>query len=398
MKPLGRPKKEESTDEPKKKTNLCLVGGKYVDLGFYSYDDIDKYDAVYNLIIGQRSNGKTYGACKKILDAYIDEKLPSAYIRRLDKQIVTSNVSYLFDPHSDYIKEKTKGQYNGIKYYSHAFYLARFEETTTGEIKRVAADAKPFCRVYAINTAETTKGQDAGAVKYIVFDEFITRQWYLGNEFVHFQNLLSSIIRNRDGVKIYMLANTVNKFCPYFAEMGVKDVGDMKPGTINIYRIGKTKTKIAVEYCAQSNTSKKVSKYFAFDNPQLNMITTGAWEIALYRHAPNKLDEYPIIFNFFVVFNEKIVQGDIYNYKDYPIIFYHPKTTELQHPEKDVIYYQDIYDGNPLHMSTITGGQTKAQKLIERLIKTNRTFYSDNSTGEIINNWLKFALVPQLLK
>ena len=66
-------------------------------------------------------------------------------------------------------------------------------------------DKNPFCRAYAISTADTTKGADPGPMKYIVFDEFITRRFYLTNEFVLYQNLLSSIIRNRDKIKIYML-------------------------------------------------------------------------------------------------------------------------------------------------------------------------------------------------
>lgn len=334
---------------------------------------------------------------KKIIDEYLKTGTPSAYIRRLDEQIKPTYISFLFNPLAEYVAKKTEGRYNSFDYRLRAFYLTNTETDEVGNIKKTK-DKKPFCRLYSINTHDTSKGADAGRVRYVVFDEFITRQYYLTNEFVMFQNVLSSIIRNRDGVQIYMLANTVNKYCPYFADMGLKGIDEMEQGTIAIYTVGKTKTTIAVEYCAQNQTSQKVSKYFAFDNPQLDMITEGSWEIALYRHAPPQLNNYPILFSFFVVYHDKIVQGDIYQYKNYPIIFYHPKTTELQHPERDVIYYEDIYDGNPLHMISLTGGQTRAQKIIEQLIRTNRTFYSDNSCGELVNNWLKSALLPKILK
>lgn len=365
---------------------------------YYSYKKIDGLHATYNLIIGQRSNGKTYGMLKKIVDEYIKTGTPSAYVRRLDEQIKPTQLEDLFNPLIEYIAERTKDKYNGVSYWRNRYYMIKNETLPDGSTKRVAKDSKPFCRTYAINTAETTKGADAGKVRYVCFDEFMTRKYYLANEFIMFQNLLSSIIRNRDGVQIYMLANTVNKYCPYFKDMGLKDVADMEQGSINLYSVGKTKTTIAVEYCSMSKASEKVSKYYAFDNPQLDMITSGAWEIALYRHSPPSLHEYDIIKSFFIVYSDKIVQGDIYNYKDYPIIFFHPKTTELQHPERDIIYYEDIYDGNPLHMMTLAGGQTKAQKLIEYLIKSNRTFYSDNTCGELVNNWLKFALYPKILK
>lgn len=365
---------------------------------YYSYANIDKLKATYNIIIGQRANGKTYGMLKKILDAYIDKGLPSAYVRRLDEQIKTTVIAHLFNELSPYIAKKTNGNYNGVTYWMHAFYLVKNDILADGSVKRQNKDSKPFCRAYALNTMENSKGADAGKIRYICFDEFMTRKFYLANEFVVFQNLLSSLIRNREGVQIYMLANTVNKYCPYFKDMGLKSVDTMEQGTINLYTVGKTDTTIAVEYCDTVKVSEKVAKYYAFDNPQLDMITSGAWEIALYRHSPPELHKYDIIISFFVVFDDKLIQGDIYNYKDYPIIFWHPKTTPLKNPDQDIIYYPEIYDGNPLHMVTLSGGVTKAQKLIEMLIKSNRTFYSDNTCGELVNNWLKIAMFPKILK
>lgn len=368
-------------------------------MAYYDSTEIDKHNAMYNLIIGQRSNGKTYCICRKIIKSYIDTSIPSAYIRRWKEEITGSLIEMLFDPHSEFIKKYTKNKFNGVRYWRRAFYLAHYEQTQTGQTERTATDKKPFCRCYAISIAETTKGADPGPQQYVVFDEFITRRYYINNEFVHFQNLLSSLIRDRSGTKIYMLANTVNKFCPYFAEMGISDVQDMKPGTINFYEDSeKKRPSISVEYCSESDNTKKISKYFNFDNPQLKMITTGSWEIASYRHAPDDLDEYNVLLSFFILFAGKIIQGDIYDYKNYPIVFFHIKTTKMKNYDNDIIYVQDHTDGNPLHMTTLSGGITRAQRLIENLIKNNRTFYQDNNVGEIINNWLKTAMIPKIIK
>ena len=62
-------------------------------------------------------------------------------------------------------------------------------------------------------------------MKTILFDEFITKGMYLTDEFMAFMNTLSTIIRQRDNVKIFMCGNTVNKFNPYFEEMGLNDMG-----------------------------------------------------------------------------------------------------------------------------------------------------------------------------
>lgn len=356
---------------------------------WYSYDAIDKIDSVYKIIIGERSNGKTYGWCKKVLEEYLKTGTPSAYIRRHDEQIKPRNLQKLFHPQLDWVEEATKGKWNGIKYYLNNYYLIRTETLPNGETKRVAEDKNEFCRAYAISTAETSKGADRGAVKYICFDEFITRQFYLQNEFVMYQNLLSSIIRKRSGIIIYMLANTVNRYCPYFRDMGLSKAATQTPGTIDVYKIGKTESQIAMEYCAESGKNPTVKQYFAFDNPQLEMITSGAWEIALYRHAPPQLSSARIILSFFVIFTGQVIQGDIHMYQGYPIVFFHPKSTQIKNPEKTIIYTQDTTDSNPLHQTDVRIKPTKAHALIADLFNQKKTFYSDNETGEVINNWLK---------
>ena len=120
---------------------------------------------------------------------------------------------------------------------------------------------------YAISTAETTKGTDPGEVAMILFDEFITRQFYIANEFIKFQNLLSSIIRDRPNVQIYMLANTVSKHCPYFRDMGLYRISQQEQGTIDVYTMGKSGTKIAVEGRIQtgSYTNKDGQKVYTTD-------------------------------------------------------------------------------------------------------------------------------------
>lgn len=363
---------------------------------YYSYDAIDKIDATYRMIIGQRSNGKTYGWCRKVLEEYLNTGLPSAYIRRLDKQIETKMIGNLFDPHIEWLEKASKGKWNAIVYRSYRYYLARYEVQANGGVKKMAQDKTPFCHNYSINTVETSKGSDDGQVKFICFDEFITRAYYLNNEFVMFQNLLSSIIRDRPGVQIYMLANSVNRYCPYFKDMGLTKVATQKQGTIDLYRLGKTKKTIAVEYCSIMDVSStQADEYYAFDNPQLTMITTGAWEIALYRHAPPALSDYRIVHTFFIIFDGKTVQGDIHMYKNYPIIFFHDKTTPIRDFDKSIVYLQESVDGNPLHQIDLRVAPTKAQKLILDLIHYQKTFFAYNEVGEIVNNWLKFSLTTR---
>lgn len=359
-----------------------------MDNQYYDISAIDELDAVYNLIYGQRSNGKTFAVCRKIIDAYLDEDLPSAYIRRLDEMIKPKNIQELFSPHLDYIIEKTNGKYNGILYRSNAFYLVLYAGDT-----KMLQDKKPFCRTYAINTAETTKGQDAGEIKYIFFDEFMTRQFYLQNEFILFQNLLSSLIRSRDA-KIYMVGNTVSRYCPYFREMGLTRIKDQKQGTIDLYTMGATDTKIAVEYSATSAVSAKVSKYYCFDNPELDMISSGAWEIALYRHIPQGVGSQKPELQFYISFDGALLRGGLYVYKDAPLLTFSRRYKEIKDPDNCIIYsdnLDDPPDPNPLHQTNLAITTTRAHEVILSLIKQHKTYFADNEDGETFANYLKWA-------
>ena len=66
---------------------------------YYNIEPIDNTGAVYRMIIGQRSNGKTYSVCKHIIDNYIDKGERAAYIRRYEEDITPKNISSLFAPH-----------------------------------------------------------------------------------------------------------------------------------------------------------------------------------------------------------------------------------------------------------------------------------------------------------
>ena len=355
---------------------------------YYDSSEIRKIGALYNMIIGTRSNGKTFDWCHDTIDHYLETGIPSAYIRRLDTMLDASNLADLYDPQLDFIREKSGGKWNSILYRTHAFYLCRYEETKTGGRAKVAQDPKPFCRTYAINTVETTKGADRGQVYSVCLDEFITRTFYLTNEFVMFQNLLSSIIRNRPGVTIWMIANTVNKSCPYFREMGISHIREMKPGQIDVYQLGRTDKKIAVEYCEYTGAPAAVAEYFAFDNPELRMITSGSWEIASYRHPPQKLGKSRLLLSFWIEFEGQVLQGDMHQYEGYPIISIHPCSgLKPEERRNKIIYTETVKDGNPLHQMSLRARPTRAQELIASLIAQRKTFFADNETGEVFANW-----------
>lgn len=333
--------------------------------------------------------GKTYSVCKHIIEDYINKGRRAAYIRRYDEDIQPKNIQSLFAPHYKLIEELSEGKYNYVSYRAKEFHLCYIDED--GMITN--RDPEAFCITGAINTAEHTKGQDRGEIHLVLFDEFATRQAYLKNEFVLYCNLLSSLIRNREDTIIYMLANTVNRYCPYFKEMGLKDVENMPQGQIYVYNYGNKDLTVAVEYCDPVRATEKVaSKFFAFDNPQLEMITTGAWELQFYPRAPYKIFESDIMKKFYIQFGEQLLCCEIIHPQDKKhstdlFIFIHPQTKDVEINYLTPFYGAD-FNSSICHVRYLQDQPTELHKLIRQLILKKSVCFSDNETGEVFRNWL----------
>lgn len=355
--------------------------------GYYSYESIDATGAHYRMIIGERSNGKTYGALKKILENYIDNDKQGAYIRRFREDFTGKRGQTLFQAlvADGTVEDITDGKWNNVYYYSGAWYLSY-----TDGISDVIKDEKPFCYAFAINQVEHDKSTSYPDITIIVFDEFLTRKIYLANEFVLFMNVLSTIIRQRNDVVIYMLANTVNQVSPYFVEMGIQNVKNMSPGEIQIYHYGESDLTVAVEYTEPlSGEIKESNVYFAFDNPALQMITNGSWELDIYPHMVIKYRPRDVKLNYFIEFNEETLHGEIIKTDEGYITFFHRKTTPIK-SQKDIVFSPKV-DGNSNHYRRITKPTDDKSKLIYNLIKSEKVFFQDNSVGELLRNYINWC-------
>lgn len=362
---------------------------------YWNIEPILKIPAQYRVVFGERSAGKSYGTLDRAVDRFIKRGEQTAYIRRWPDDIKMRMMQQLFDPllKNNVVSERSGGMWNGIKYRNGAFYLI----ATDGE-KTVVECEKPFMYVFAISAMEHTKSTSYPDVTMIIFDEFISRVAYITDEFSLFMNILSTIIRDRDNVEIWMLGNTVSKDCIYFREMGLRHVKDQKPGTIDTYSYSKNGQEllIAVEY-TENLVAKKSDKYFIFDNPKLEMITNGAWELAIYPHLFEKYRPAQVLYKFFVVYREETLQCELIEGKAGHFIFIHQKTTPLKEYEEDLIYTIEP-SSNPMHRVDITRPELPIEKTIVRLITSERVCFQDNEIGEVFNDYLKWCRSHQIIR
>jgi hypothetical protein len=352
---------------------------------YYSLDNILSKNADYNIIFGERSNGKTYAALKYGLERYIKTGEQMAYIRRWREDLRGKRAESLFANHvaNGLIEELTGGKFNEVFYLSNKWFLSFYDKDKN---KRYP-DSTPFCFGFCLSEQEHEKSSSYPNVTTIVFDEFLTRRIYLPDEFMLYMNLLSTIIRQRDNVKVFMLGNTVNKFCPYFQEMGLKNVGVMEQGTIDIYRFGEHGATVAVEYCDTIVKQKASNKYFCFDNQNLQMITGGKWELAVYPHLPCKYKPKDVLFVFYIKFNDAILQGNIIQVGDENFCYIHQKTTPIKDEDNSLIYSLEM-NGKPNYKRKLISNASYVESQVARYFATDKVFFQNNEIGEIVRNYL----------
>lgn len=357
---------------------------------FYSLKNILATDSIYNIIVGERSNGKTYSVLKYAVSRYVKTGEQLAIIRRWGDDFNGKGGAQYFENlvSNDVIRKLTGGKYSGVKYRSQRWYLIGVDEK--GESVQ---DETPIAFAFSFSGVEHDKSSAYPNVTTIFFDEFIPMAgFYFPNEFIIFANTLSTIIRHRNNVKIFMVANTVSWSCPYFKEMGLKNVRKMKPGTIDTYRYGNSELKVSVEYCSPTVGGKPSDVYFAFDNPKLKMITGGAWEIAVYPHLPVEYVPKDVLFTYYIEYDDMWLCCKIVSVEDNMFTFIYPQTSppDKKTLETSLIYTPD-FSPRPNYRRKLTKPRTDVERKIVEFFIRDKVFYATNETGEIVRNYLEWC-------
>lgn len=363
---------------------------------YYSLDEIRKIKARYYVIFGERSNGKTSAVLELILKRYCESggQEQGAIIRRWDEDLRGSKGQQVWSSIADergLVAKYTNGEWDRVVYNSRQWVLARWDE----ELQKLVKDNQPFCFAFALSQTEHFKSTAYPFITTILFDEFIspvTAGGYLVDEWMLFQHTLSTIIRQRDNVEIYMCGNTISKYNPYFQEMRLKNASKQKAGTIDTYEIknGKSVNVIACERTAHNEKdSKKSDVYFNFDDTGSHMITEGDWQLGSYPHCPMKIDPKNIIYKIFIDFNDDLLQGDVVIQDKCLFMYFHRKTTEMK--DDKYPYYKLEFDPRRNHYINPTIGYDKCTQRISSIFKAQKVFFQNNDVGDEVMNYVNQA-------
>lgn len=260
---------------------------------YFSAREILGYGALFNLVLSDRSDGKTFNCKVRALEDYDKYGHTSVYMRRYDTEITPK----MYNSFLNEVLEKDKYKYYADKY--------KFRYSKAGvEIK--AADApkeEPWqWLIYFIPLSKSGKLKsqlDISNIHTISFDEYMPLDHrYLKDEMLLLAEFWKSIDRDRDQTQLILLGNRIDPFCPFLSFFNI-DL-DIEQARLRTYRNGTLAIQIYVnkehrEQRAESDfaTLMKDTDYESYDcggvlyNYKLNIIPVQPNDTPLYSFISN---------------------------------------------------------------------------------------------------------------
>lgn len=363
----------------------------------YNIDNISNEHANFNLIYGEKSNGKSYQVKHKkgvlpylevqkrtdIVENALNNNERFILLRRWKEDISNLWIEQYF---SDVDIEKlTNGKYNCISCYRKVLYLSVYD-VEQAKIKRY----EKIGYVMALSTEQHYSGGSFLDVKRIIFEEFMERGSYLPNEPDKLMTLYSTIDRKRGTTELWMVGNSISRVCPYISAWGLDEIfRTIKQGEIKtkIIHNDANDVKIAVEYCRASG-----GKTMAIGNAS-SMIDKGGWQTLPQPKLPKSLKEYKCLYRFgFQYKNFKFLCEYLMDKVEKECCFFiYPKYNEFKNNTiifSDVVkvdrhYQRDIYN--------ISIPNEKLKKFFQKF-KENMIFYSSDLCGTDFKQVIDFLI------
>ena len=212
---------------------------------FYTPSKILSYNALLNLIIGERGVGKSYSFKTFVVKRFLNKGKQFAYIRRyetdLDESVGNTNDNKFF--------EQIKNEFPNSK----------FKISKSKKVRRLYIDDKLCGYALPLSSADSLKSSSYENVDIIVYDEFQLKegstQHYLKNEPEIILDIIETIGRLKD-IRIFCLGNAISSTCPL---MNYFDLTLPYNSDIKLFKEG----TIAVEYIKNEKYRevKKASRF-----------------------------------------------------------------------------------------------------------------------------------------
>lgn len=364
--------------------------------GYYTPKPQLKCNTSYMLNFGGRNIGKTYAWILVIYAMWQRLDYKGCIIRRHADSLKPSKARDIFLKVFEEHPELNLKKYDGIQYRSGGFY--GYWNCDNKKEYDVA-----FCHTFALSTAiEMNKGiLDIKNLGMVFFDEALTQDAYLTDEWERFQQAISTVVRTNSMAFVVLSANTVSWNAPYFRNFGIKNPRDIIQGSIFTLKCMED-TSVSVEYCSDIINSKKSivdRRFFGFKNSGAEMIKSGAWEVREYQHwLPEHrrredgtlYSRHIAIDGIYMTYEYESVAIEVVIHEYLGVVVNVRPAYMIGDIDDEYIrrVYTDTHISKPYEVVRINGND-KLDKLIWTLYKDGRFFYADNVCGEVVRRWLE---------
>lgn len=165
---------------------------------FFDYDKIQSFDALFSFLLAGRGCGKTFGAITAVVKDFLKNGNQFVYVRRYKSELKTCVPSFFSQHIVHNIFPDHDLEVKGNKFY------------VDGELAGYAI---------ALSTSKTLKSTGFPLVRTIIFDEFTVESsvlHYLSRDVEDLLDLVETIGRMRDNIRVWFLGNSTSIYNPYF--------------------------------------------------------------------------------------------------------------------------------------------------------------------------------------
>ena len=347
---------------------------RIVDGVHYNGTDIYAQKTEWIACVGQRTNGKSFFWLALCTMEFFEFGYHLAYVRRQKEETTITGIEeYFCDKNYLAFLKKYYG-FDGVICKEKKLYFVAYDE----DGKIIKEQSVLFGKAFSLSTARNFKSLHYDLIENILFEEFITDGLYLNSEWKKWNNLMSTIFRDRKG-RVILIGNTIERNCPYFREMGV-NILKLKQGTITRYQ--SDNVDFLVEYTGETQQKNKM-----FIGQVSRQINKGEWDSNTYPHLFCNLDEQEKLYTFYYCYNEFCFKCVVFIFNDNKYMYIYPYNKE----NLEYNYYDDIFEkGFHLEQNFYNLAKKKRHRKIWELFLYNKVVYSDNLCGTEFNNCLKY--------
>lgn len=319
--------------------------GIYLPSGYLDIERIDQYNCAFNILVGGRGIGKTYG----LLQYYLKRGERIIYMRRTAEQTRIAG-TVAFSPYKKVCEDM------GIEF-----------DVVKGAVKTVQVNDNIVAYMLSLSTFSNTRGVDGSDCKAIVYDEFIPEKQErpIRDEANSLWNAFETINRNRElsgepPLKLWMVSNSNNLRSPILADLGLlTKVLRMEENGIEIQKL--PERNLLLVHCQNSPISQAKSSTVLY-----GLVNDSFKKMALgnsYQEDTTKIKSRPL-----QDYRPICGLGEVYIYK---------------HKSEGTYYLSSHKSGNPQVYGT---GETDIIRFLRRygpIVDMYQLGYCDSESVEI---------------